>query len=46
MEKSFIERRECGGKVNIVGGDNIGHCEKRNFIWRAVKLYGGIKEGS
>jgi hypothetical protein len=27
-EKSY------GGKVNIVGGDNIGHCESGMFIWR------------
>jgi hypothetical protein len=32
--------RSYGGKVNIVGGDIIGHCENRMFIWREVNIVG------
>jgi hypothetical protein len=36
--KSVIVRTEIsyGGKIIIVVGDKIGHCENRNFIWREV----------
>ena len=36
---TYLRERDCfiqgdsGGRVSMVGGDNIGHCEKNKFTW-------------
>ena len=27
---------DSGGEVNILGGDSIGHCERKNFMYTCV----------
>jgi hypothetical protein len=33
-------RDDSGGKVNILGGDSDGHCEKKKFTWTCLILNG------
>jgi hypothetical protein len=45
MKRCVIVRRDCGGKVNNLCGDIIGHCENRNFICRESYYLGGDNIG-
>ena len=36
----FKIQGDSGGKVNILGGDSTGPCEKKGFIWRCLILKG------
>jgi hypothetical protein len=35
----FYVQGDWGDKVNILGGGQIGHCEKKNFVWTGVKFW-------
>jgi hypothetical protein len=32
IKEDILIQSDSGGKVNILGGESIGHCEKKKFI--------------
>jgi hypothetical protein len=37
---------DAGGKVNVLGDDSIGHCEKKNFIRTGVLILNGYRDSA